>query len=175
MRLKWPGFNATGNVLIDLEPGSFCLAEMPILVQGQHFTAKDELHVTLIGEKVGLILQNEIRRDPETNRVLERVFGGIDWSFEKTGPVHILSRSKKGVIQKSIIMLLDMPGMTIFYDQLKSLGLIPYKTPLPPAHVTLYTHNCPLGIGVPSDETLNMLSIETMSVSALDLLCEQGS
>ena len=175
MRLKWPGFNAKGNVLIDLEAELFCLAEIPVLVQGEHFSPKDELHVTLIGEKVGLILQNEIRRDPETNKVLERVFEGIDWSFEKTGPVHILSRSNKGTLQKSIIMLLNMPGMTALYEQLKSLGLIPYKTPLPPPHVTLYTHNCPLGIGVPSDEVLNTLSIETMSLSALNLLCEQGS
>lgn len=166
MKLQWPGFNAAGTVLIRLEAESFALAQGPVLVQGEYFTAKDELHVTLIGNKVGSMLQAQIRQDPEVSQVLEKIFEDIDWSFEKTGPVHILSRRKKGTRQMSIILLLDMPGMSIFYQQLKSLGLVPGKTPLPPAHVTLYTKNCSLGIGVPSDEALTTLSIETISPGA---------
>jgi hypothetical protein len=61
-----------------------------------------------------------------------------------------------------------MPGMTIFYEQLKSLGLIPDKTPIPPAHVTLYTHHCPLGIGVPSKEILNSLIEKSFSVDVFN-------
>ncbi len=172
MKLPWPGFKTNRTVLIQLAPGSFTLAECPVLVQGEYFTVKDELHVTLIGEKVGSLLEQQITRDSETSKVIARVFEDIDWSFEKTGPVHILSRLKKGSRQKSIIMLLDMPGMAIFYEQLSSLGLLPDKTPLPPAHVTLYTHNCSLGIGVPSDDALNTLSIESMSVSAFNKTCK---
>lgn len=168
MKLPWPGINANGTVLIQLALDSFSLAQGSVLVQGVYFTPKDELHVTLIGEKIGSLLQQQITRDAETSDVLQKVFESIDWSFEKTGPVHILSRLQKGYRQKSIIMLVDMPGMAIFYQQLITLGLLPDKTPLPPAHVTLYTHNCSLGIGVPSDEALNTLSIETMSVSAFD-------
>lgn len=168
MKLPWPGINANGTVLIQLALDSFSLAQGSILAQGEYFTPKDELHVTLIGEKVGSLLQQQITRESETSKIIEKLFEDIDWSFEKTGPVHILSRLQKGSRQKSIIMLVEMPGMAIFYQQLIALGLLPDKTPLPPAHVTLYTHNCSLGIGVPSDEALNTLSIETMSVSALD-------
>jgi hypothetical protein len=175
MQLQWPGFNAKGDVLIDLKPDSFCLAEMPVLVQGERFTPKQELHVTVIGEKVGLMLQRQIKRDPETNKVLESIFESIDWSFEKTGPVHVLSRLNRGVLQKSIIMLINMPGVAAFYQQLKSLSLVSDNTPLPPAHITLYTYNCPLGIGVPNDGVLDSLSIGTMSLSELDDLCEQDS
>ena len=164
MKLIWPGFNAKGTVLIDLAYESFLLSKVPVLVDGIYYTPKDELHVTLVGEEVSSILQHKIKQDPKNIEVLVHIFESIDWAFDKTGPVHILSSSKKSKVQKSIIMLIDMPGMTTFYQQLKSFGLIPGKTPIPPAHVTLYTYNCPPGIGVPCNETLRTLSKKTLAV-----------
>ncbi len=69
-------------------------------------------------------------------------------------------------------MLIEMPGVATFYDQLKALGLIDLETPVPPPHVTMYTQNCPLGIGVPSDDALNTLSGKILPVSSLNNLCE---
>ena len=69
-------------------------------------------------------------------------------------------------------MLIEMPGVTTFYDQLKSLGLIDLEAPVPPPHVTMYTQNCHLGIGVPNDDALNILSRETLSVNTLNKFCE---
>ena len=69
-------------------------------------------------------------------------------------------------------MLIDMPGVTTFYDQLKAHGLIDLETPVPPPHVTMYTQNCPSGIGVPSDDALNILSSKTLSLNSLNKLCE---
>lgn len=164
MELKWPGINAKGTVLIDLAFESFLLSKVPVLVDSIYYTPKDELHVTLVGEEVGSILQHKIKQDLKNIEVLVHVFESIDWAFDKSGPIHILSRSKKSKVQKSIIMLIDMPGMTTFYQQLKSFGLIPDKTPIPPAHVTLYTYNCPLGIGVPCNKTLRSLSKKNLAV-----------
>ena len=82
MRLKWPGINAKGNVLIDLEPESFCLAESPILVQGEYFTPKDELHVTLMCSEHGLIIQDKIQHDQTIDKLLEKTFEEIDWSYK---------------------------------------------------------------------------------------------
>jgi hypothetical protein len=172
MRLKWPGINAKGNILIDLEPESFCLAEIPILVQGEHFTPKDELHVTLMGSEHGLIIQDKIQHDQTIDKLLEKTFEEIDWSYKQTGPVHILSRSEEGVVEKSVIMLIEMPGVTTFYDQLKAIGLIDLEAPVPPPHVTMYTQNCPLGIGVPNDDALNTLSGKILPVNSLNNLCE---
>jgi hypothetical protein len=169
MKSKWPEFNAKDTVLINLRLETFHLSEAPVLIDNIYYTPKEELHVTLVGEKVGTILQNKIKRNPETNEVLEHVFEDIDWSFKRSGPIHILSRlNKKRIVQKTVILLIDMPGMTIFYEQLKSLGLIPDKTPIPPAHVTLYTHHCPLGIGVPSKEILNSLIEKSFSVDVFN-------
>lgn len=164
MKLIWPGINAKGTVLINLESESFLVSKVPVLVDSLYYTPKDELHVTLVGEKVGLILQHKIKQDLKNIEVLVHIFESIDWAFNKSGPVHMLSRSNKSKVQNSIIMLIDMPGMTTFYQQLKSSGLIPGKTPIPPAHVTLYTYNCPLGIGVPSNKTLRSLSKKNLDV-----------
>ena len=164
MKLIWPGINAKGTVLINLEFESFLVSKVPVLVDSLYYTPKDELHVTLVGEKVGLILQHKIKQDLKNIEVLVHIFESIDWAFNKSGPVHILSRSNKSKVQNSIIMLIDMPGMTTFYQQLKSSGLIPGKTPIPPAHVTLYTYNCPFGIGVPSNKTLRSLSKKNLAV-----------
>ena len=54
-----------------------------------------------------------------------------------------------------------MPGMKTFYKQLKTFGLIDPDTAVPPPHITLYTQNCPGGIGVPNQNKLDMLSVQT--------------
>jgi len=172
MKISWPGFNENGTVTIGLSPESFCIAKETIDVQGESFTPKDELHVTLIGSELGLIIRDKIQNDQTIDKLLEKTFAEIDWSFKQTGPVHILSRSEEEVVESSIILLIEMPGVTAFYDQLKTLGWIDSETPVPPPHVTLYTQNCPLGIGVPNDDILNALSRETLSVNTLNELCE---
>ena len=172
MHLKWPGFNERDSVIIELAAELFCHAKNTIDVHGELFTAKKEFHVTLIGSKLGLIIQNKIKQNQTINKLFEKTFEEIDWSYKQTGPVHILSRSEEDVVEKSVIMLIEMPGVTIFYDQSKALGLIDLETPVPPPHVTMYTLNCPLGIGVPSDNALNTLSRKTISVNSLNKLCE---
>jgi hypothetical protein len=171
MKPKWPGFNAKGTVIIDLAPASFCLADDAIVIDGEYFEPKDELHVTVIGTELGLILQEKINSDRTVDRLLTKTFEAIDWSFTQTGPVHLLSRVKDAVVEQSIIMLLEMRGVKEFYAQLKTLGLIDANTPIPPAHVTLYTRNCPYGIGVPSEQVLKLLSVKTLSMYSLNKLC----
>jgi len=167
MKLKWPGFNEKGTVIIELDPETFCIAKNIINVLGKSFIAKDEFHVTLIGTQAGLILLDKIKYNNAINKILESTFESIDWSFKQTGSLNILSRKKGRTVQKSIIMLLEMPGVAEFYRQLTTSGLFGPETPVPPAHVTLFTHNCPLGIGVPGDKVLKQLTVKTLPVSTL--------
>ena len=173
MYLNWPGFNERGAVIIELSAEYFCLAKNTIVVHDDVFTPKEELHITLIGRKLGWIIEEKIKQNQKINKLLKKIFEAIDWSFKQTGPIHILSRSKGAKLEMSIIMLIEMHGVTQFYQQLKASGLIDAKTPVPPAHVTMYTHNCPSGIGLPSDETLNRLSKKTLSLNTLAGLCKQ--
>ena len=172
MHLKWPGFNEMDSVIIELAAELFCHAKNIIDVNGELFTSKKEFHVTLIGSKLGLIIQDKIKHNQTINKLLEKIFEEIDWSYKLTGPIHILSCSEEDVVEKSVIMLIEMPGVTTFYDQSKALGLIDLETPVPPPHVTMYTQNCPSGIGVPSDDALNTLSRKTISLNSLNKLCE---
>ena len=167
MKLKWPGFNAKGTVIIELEAETFCIAKNTINVLGKSFIAKDEFHVTLIGTQAGLIILDKIKYNKAINKLLEKTFESIDWSFKQAGSVNILSRKKGRALQKSIIMLLEMPGVAEFYRQLRTAGLFGPETPVPPAHVTLFTYNCPLGIGVSGDEVLKQLTVKTLPVNNL--------
>jgi hypothetical protein len=72
-------------------------------------------------------------------------------------------------------MLIDMPGMKVFYDALIEKGFIEKDTPLPPAHVTLYTYNNPHGIGVSNQDVLETLSIRSLSIADLETLYDKHS
>ncbi len=168
MQLKWPGFNDEGTVIIELALETFGQLKPSINIAGDVFTAKDELHITLIGTGLGSILLDQVNHDRSVDILLKKTFESIDCSFSKSGPVHLLSRNQGSTVEQTIIMLLEMPCMAEFYQQLKNLGLIDPATPVPPAHVTMYTHNCPHGIGVPDDNVLKQLTAKTLSVNMFE-------
>lgn len=172
MQLTWPGFNEEGTVLVELSMDTFCLAKSCVVIAGELFQPKDELHITVIGTELGLMLQRKIKQGQVSDELLQQSFEAIDWAFKQTGPLHMLSRTRGSVNQKSIILLIEMPGIQTFYQQLKKLGMIDPATPLPPVHITLYTQNCANGIGVANEETLKTLSIKTLSLNTLKALCE---
>jgi hypothetical protein len=170
MRLEWPGFNEKGSVIIDIALEEFCYTANTVVFENFIFSAKEEVHVTLISSELGSILLHKIKLHPAIRRRLRDIFEEIDWSFKKTGPVHVLSRKKEDVVQKSIIMQIEMPGVAEFYDQLKVNGMIDAETPVPPPHVTLFTFNCPVGIGVPSVDALNELTVSIFSIDEFSML-----
>jgi hypothetical protein len=176
VKIPWPGINEKQTVIIPLGKNSFDVSDHPIIFQGTQFLPKDELHVTLVGKRIGKLLQEQIDQNPEIETQLKQVFQNIDWSFKQTGPIHILARAKEKmsndgiavpVIQKSIIQQLTMPGMPIFYDYLKAQGFIESDWPIPPPHVTLYTRNCPHGIGVSNLDELDEFSKGILSIKEL--------
>lgn len=164
MKLKWPGFNEQGSIILNLAADTFCFTGKEIIIDGNTFTAKDELHITLLNRKTGLLLQQKLDQDQAAKIRLKNIFEEIDWSFRLTGPLHILSRQHESMLQKTIIMLIEMPGMAKLYAQIKEEGLISPEVPVPPPHITLYTHNCYPGIGVPGSVMLDALSEKSFSL-----------
>ena len=175
MHLIWPGFKDNDTVLIDMSNEPFHLPKTSFYINGQRFVRKDELHVTLLGSKLGRQLQDRQATAPGTEDVIKAIFEATDWSYTQTGPCHQLSRQRGSVRQGSIIMLIDMPGMKVFYDALIEKGFIEKDTPLPPAHVTLYTYNNPHGIGVSNQDVLEALSIRSLSLADLETLYDNHS
>jgi hypothetical protein len=168
MRTNWPGFNNTGNVIIQLASDAVKLDNNGIIVAGETFTPKDELHITIIGSTLGDHILQKLRQLNQSDRLLQETFENFDWSYETTGPVHMLSRRTGVEYQKSVILLVDMPAMTDFYNALKSIDLITEATPVPPAHITMYTRNCPVGIGVPNPDVLETLTVESMTLDEFE-------
>lgn len=181
-QLKWPGFNEAGSAIIPLtwdDPG---LPEKRICFRGEWFEPKDELHVTVIGKQAGALLRERVEQDPATGVLIRQGFEAIDWQYVPAGPVHVLSRPAKesesreqGMArEKTIIFRINMPGMAQFYDALKSRDLITTDTPVPPPHITLYTRNCPGGMGLPDEARLLELTENVLSVSELDKICRSS-
>ena len=172
MHLIWPGFNDNDTVLIDMSNEPFYLPNAAFYINGQHFVRKDELHVTLLGSELGRALRDRQATESDTEDNIKAIFEAIDWSYRQSGPIHQLSRQQGDVRQDSFIMLIDMPGMKVFYDALIEKGYIEKDIPLPPAHVTLYTYNIPPGIGVSSRDVLEALSVRSLSIAEFEALYE---
>jgi hypothetical protein len=160
LRLKWPGLGTLNTLVISVDRHEFGIGTEPAQYAGKLFLPKQEAHITVLGSTPGSRLSQQFDHDSASERKVRQAFEGIDWCYEKTSDLRHLVRQETndGDVEESIIMLVRMDGMTLFYKRLKALGLMPADQPVPPAHVTLYTHNCDPGIGVHSDAELAELT-----------------
>jgi hypothetical protein len=168
------------SLITPLDWSDFIFTPKRARIEDAWFEPKDELHITLISKRVGRILGEKISLDPVLAARIAKNFEAINWGYEPAGPVHIISRLRKKTEdeqatlchEKTIILKLNMPGMTDFYEALKALDLISADTSTPPPHVTLYTLNCPTGISLASNKILDDLSCRTLSIMEFDDLCQ---
>ena len=172
-QLKWPGLTAYNTLIIDVDKHAFGIKEEPIEYSGSTFIPKRETHITVLGSELGSHLDQLFMSNPLIEQQLRQAFESTDWSYTKTGDLrHIVrqntERTSMNMTEESIIMLIEMEGMAEFYAQLKILGVINNDHPVPPPHVTLYTRNCDLGIGIHSDVELSKLGREQIAVLNLD-------
>ncbi len=167
--LKWPGLTSSNTLIIRVDRHNFDIKPGPVNFSGKVFIPKQEAHITVFGSELGTHLLGQFVASPETEHQLCQAFESTDWSYVQTGELRRLARvntdlADREIIEESIIMLIEMPGMAAFYSKLKTLGLIRPDHPLPPPHVTLYTRNCDLGIGIHSDSELAELSCEHVTL-----------
>ena len=160
LRLEWPGLGPLNTLVISVDRHAFGIGPEPAHYAGKLFLPKQEAHITVLGSTLGSRLSRQFDHDSVIERKVRQAFEDIDWRYEKTSDLRHLARQRTigGDVEESIIMLVRMDGMTVFYQRLMALGLIPAGHPVPPAHVTLYTHNCDSGIGVHSDAELAELT-----------------
>jgi len=163
MHLVWPGISVDNTLIIPVDKSEFGIQTSPLELAGKIFKPKREAHITVFGSSVGTSLLQQIRFKPEIEQQISHAFENTDWSYKKTTDFRHLVRTCTGpyaadTTEESIIILLEMEGMTSFYQSLKALELIDNDLPVPPPHVTLYTFNCDRGIGVPSQNQLVKLT-----------------
>lgn len=129
-----------------------------LLVDGRSFVRKGEFHLTVVGSALGGRLLAWIDAGLLDERALAALFETGRWVLRPLAQGCLLSRPAAGGRQSSVVQLVDVPALAAFYRQLRRLLPAAAVVPTPPAHVTLYTRNVPLGIGVSSEQALRRLT-----------------
>ncbi|HEY4559504.1 MAG TPA: hypothetical protein VIG54_02035 [Lysobacter sp.] len=145
---KWPGWSNENTLVLPLDdapPGT------PLDIDGRRFEPKGELHVTLVGGRLG----DELRRvlGERLDAATRPAFEALDWSLERGGERLLVEKpgtgddGERGTVA-SVIELVELPALDFYYQWLGEL--LGRQLTVPPAHVTLYTHGKSKGIGIPA-------------------------
>jgi hypothetical protein len=161
----WPGWSARDTLILPLDDAP---PRAVIEIDGRCFEPKHELHVTLVGSALGRELRTVLgdRLDAATRPAFE----ALDWSPARTGRGALIEKpgrrddGERGTVA-SIIELIDLPAMAHFHRWLGEL--LGRQLPVPPPHVTLYTHACAKGIGIATPAALRAWRRSALAVDAL--------
>lgn len=161
----WPGWSPRDTLILPLDDAP---PQASIDIDGRRFEPKDELHVTLVGTALGRELRAVLGDRLES--ATRPAFEALDWSPRRTGRGALIEKpglrddGTRGPVA-SIIEFVDLPALAHYHRWLGEL--LGRQLPAPPAHVTLYTHACAKGIGVPTPAALRAWRRGMLDVGAL--------
>ncbi|MBW3550757.1 MAG: hypothetical protein KY442_08010 [Proteobacteria bacterium] len=162
----WPGWSSQKTLVLPLSPDRWSPPTDAVEIDGLHFAPKRELHVTLVGRRIGQALHAGLGERRVRSKAVREAFCALDWRFTRTHELHRLQKREQmghgaGRCIGSIVELIEMPALAVFY---RTIGeLLGREVPVPPAHVTLYTAGRAKGVGVPDTATLRRLSQRELS------------
>ena len=167
-RVDWPGFSDTGSIILPLSEDLFKSYKHELSLENMDFKIKKEFHITLLSTEIGIALELALQNNPRIYAELEKAYKQINWNNFELGEARLISRLKKASEstvqrQSSLILMVNIPGVDRFYHFLNEVGILHVSIPVPPLHVTLYTHNCDSGIGISDFDKLNEYSISKFS------------
>jgi hypothetical protein len=146
--MHWPGFDASGALLLPLAKRELLPADMPLRLRldGLVLEQKHELHVTLLNRAMaGAVLEH---LDPA---VIADAFADFDWGIIATRRYALVHKTKDdwdGPLRAwAVIEHLQMPAFAAFRDRLARASGLALDCGIP--HVTLYVAGDPAGIGLP--------------------------
>lgn len=157
-----PRFDQT--LVLPLGPECWAPPAHGVTLDGIRLEPKDELHVTLVGGRLGAELRCTLGAE-RAAREVESAFARFDWSFSRTGRRLLLRRrfrdGGRQALAHSVIECIELPAMAPFHRVLgQRLGR---ELPVPPAHVTLYVAGRPQGIGVPDRRRLRACTVRLLA------------
>lgn len=163
--------SAPHTLVLPIDPDWWAPPPHGIEVDGVDYAPKTELHVTLIGSRLGRELHTTLApvflRDQ-----LRMAMEDQDWRIKRTGRFvqlahtrHLGLESNPGT-RESIIELIELPAMALLHQALGRL--LGRQTPVPPPHVTLYTANGPQGIGLSSPSQLRARRVRALLPESRD-------
>lgn len=160
------------TLLLPIKPDVWEPPTSPIDIDGIVYAPKHELHVTLIGSRLGYELHTTLAPAFLHDRIA-RALADQDWNFQRTGRlVQLAHPSAAGreanssvPLRGSVIALIELPAMRLFHQALGRL--LGRELPLPPPHVTLYTAHDPHGIGLSSPLQLRVRRMRELLPDAI--------
>lgn len=162
--MQWPGWTDRDTLLLPLDEAP---PRQPIELDGRTFEPKQELHVTLVGAGLGRELRAMFGE--HLDAATRPAFEALDWHLDRTGPHLLIEKpgrtdaGERGTVA-SVIEMVDLPALRYFHHWLG--GLLGRQLPVPPAHVTLYTHGRARGIGIPDRHKLRAWAVREVAAPA---------
>lgn len=162
---RWPGWTPQKTLLLPIDPVAWPPPASGVRVDAQNFAPKAELHVTLVGRRLGQLLLASPGERRYRTLVARTAFERLDWSWRRTQ--RLLWLEKHGAEggpddrMHAIVELIDLPAMADFHRQLGSV--LGRELPVPPPHVTLYTAGKSRGIGIPTAAALREYTVRAVT------------
>lgn len=152
------------SLVLPIAPDCWPPPRAGVELDGIAFTPKSELHITVIGNRLGRELR-EVFAAPWLAAAVGAAFDAQDWRFTRGGRQLVLRKSfiedRRLRLAHSIIELVELPAMAPFHSELgRRLGR---QLPLPPPHVTLYVAGRAEGIGVSSAPRLRAFTVRELA------------
>ncbi|MDW8478747.1 MAG: hypothetical protein RML12_01200 [Xanthomonadales bacterium] len=141
-----------GSLILPLPPRAFPLAPAGVVLGGRHFAPKSELHLTLLAaDQLAALAARGL--DPAA---LAALLAPLRFRFRWTRRPLLIERRGAEGLEASVILPVRQPDQQRLRARLAARTGLALGSPFP--HVTLYTHRCPEGIGVPSRAALAALA-----------------
>lgn len=148
----WPGWSNENTLVLPVDEPP---PDSALDVGGRRFDPRKSLHITLVGRALGAELRQSLGERLEI--ATRPAFEALDWTHERSGRRLVIEREdttddgSRGTVA-SVVELVELPALAYYYRWLGEL--LGRELPVPPPHITLYTHGKAKGIGIPTRQSL---------------------
>jgi len=159
-----PRWSAQSTLLLPIPAAIWSPPQAPLLLDGIAFAPKVELHITLVGRRLGTEIM-AAARGAGAAPALEALLATADWSFARRREWLRLMKRAGGRRRDSIIERVELPAMAPLHARLGAL--LGRALPVPPPHATLYTAGDARGIGLPDEASLARHAVRRVAAGEL--------
>lgn len=160
-----------GRMLLPIPLADWPPPDSPVrLREGIELAPKSELHLTLVGSRLGASLRRNLG-EAFLDEALRALVARLDWRFRRGGRLLLLRKRDHGGdggqvrVRHSLVELVSLPAMAPLHQALG--GLLGRQLPVPPPHVTLHVAGAPRGIGLPSGAMLRACALREVAAAEL--------
>ena len=162
--IRWPRPDGGDSLVLPIAPETWAPPRQGVEVDGVALAPKSELHITVIGGRLGRELRATCAA-PRLATAVEAALDALDWRFTRSGRHWLLRQpyieGGRQHFAHAIIERVELPAMAPFH---RDLGrLLGRQLPVPPPHVTLYVAGRLQGIGVSSEARLQAFTVRELT------------